>query len=1007
MNKQLTIIIIFLALIISTPKLFPQGSLSGKVIDSISTERLIGANIYITGTSLGSSSNIEGNYKITGIPAGKYTLKVSYVGYKAREYTIEIESGKAKYLNLVILPDVIEGQEIVVTGQFAGQVAAINQQLTSNTIINVISEQKIQELPDNNAAESIGRLPGIALVRSGGEASKVSLRGLDAKFSSVSIDGIRVASTDADDRGVDLSTISQGSLAGIELYKALTSDKDADAIAGSVNLVTKKAPVNRLLYLDSKGGYNKLDNSYNQYNFNLRYGERFFDDVLGVQVLGNLEKKIRSNESNALYYDQSSLITPTSKDWLYSNFQLNYVNETRKRDGISLLLDISTPDSGTIKFNTIYNKTSRDVMTYGRNYPSFSTISITYAARNAQQDINSFTTYLGGDNNFAGLSLNWGLSFAQSKSETPFDYQLDFQETSKTDTSGALISGMRPLPASLHHGPLEQIISYAFNNYNQATLYDGYNRHAKNYSKESTLFLNLSKSYNADELFSGEVKIGGRYKSNYKFRDSTEYIAPYYNIPVPGFTRLPDGTIVAKSYNGTRFFNIPTSGGRSPVTFFLNPGSVTRNVYNLYNLNPLIDKWALIQWHDLNVNGFSNSDGSGPEYSENISLSAGNYNLKERISAAYIMNTLNFGNQLTVVAGLRVESENNIYNSKYSPSTLSGFPSPTGDVRDTTSGHKETIWLPNLQCLYKPTDFLSIRLAAYRSISRPDFNKRLATHISQAAGTFYPTNNLTIGNPDLKDAKAYNYEINTSLYSNYIGLFSVSAYYKEIKDMYHTISGLELFYQDGPRILDSLGINIGNPFGSGDFNITYQSNSPKPTRIWGFEVEHQINFWFLPSILSNFILSYNFSIIRSETYIPTTAYQNYFLQIGPVKVPKVKPVVVDNKQKLENSPDFLLNVSLGYDIAGFSARISLFHQSKSNSYFSYDGKSDQQINAFTRLDLALKQKINEYITVTFNLNNITNVEEGTSLINRVYGWTVLNTSQRYGMTGDLGVRVSL
>ena len=45
---------------------------------------------------------------------------------------------------------------------------------------------------------------------------------------------------DALDRGIDLSTISQSSLAGIELYKALTSDKDADAIAGSVNLVTKK-----------------------------------------------------------------------------------------------------------------------------------------------------------------------------------------------------------------------------------------------------------------------------------------------------------------------------------------------------------------------------------------------------------------------------------------------------------------------------------------------------------------------------------------------------------------------------------------------------------------------------------------------------------------------------------------------------------------------------------------------------------------------------------------------
>jgi len=100
------------------------------------------------------------------------------------------------------------------------------------------------------------------------------------------------------------------------------------------------------------------------------------------------------------------------------------------------------------------------------------------------------------------------------------------------------------------------------------------------------------------------------------------------------------------------------------------------------------------------------------------------------------MNTFNFGNQFTLITGLRVESEDNTYNSKWAPSTLSGFPSPTGDVRDTTSAHKETIWLPNVQALYKPVNFLSIRLAAYRSISRPDYNRRLASFFSQAAGTF-------------------------------------------------------------------------------------------------------------------------------------------------------------------------------------------------------------------------------------------------------------------------------
>jgi len=67
---------------------------------------------------------------------------------------------------------------------------AINEQLSSNSIVNVVSEAKIQELPDFNAAEAIGRLPGVSTLRSSGEANKIVIRGLAPEFNLVSIDGI-------------------------------------------------------------------------------------------------------------------------------------------------------------------------------------------------------------------------------------------------------------------------------------------------------------------------------------------------------------------------------------------------------------------------------------------------------------------------------------------------------------------------------------------------------------------------------------------------------------------------------------------------------------------------------------------------------------------------------------------------------------------------------------------------------------------------------------------------
>src|SRR3989304_485187 len=279
------------------PHVLSQGVLRGFVADSSTGERLVGANVLLVGTPQGASTDHNGEFRISSISPGEYPIRISYLGFIVQHIEAAIADDQTTTISALLVSEIIQGPEVVVTAQARGQTAAINQQISAKSIVNVISEEKIRELPDANAAEAIGRLPGVSLLRSGGEANKVVLRGLSDKYSSVTIDGVRIPPTDVDDRGVDLSTISQGSLAGVELYKALTPDKDADAIAGSVNLVTRKAPSERLIRFDGRGNYNGLDASASQYNPNGRYGERFLDDFLGVQVTGNLEKTIRSNET--------------------------------------------------------------------------------------------------------------------------------------------------------------------------------------------------------------------------------------------------------------------------------------------------------------------------------------------------------------------------------------------------------------------------------------------------------------------------------------------------------------------------------------------------------------------------------------------------------------------------------------------------------------------------------------------------------------------------------------
>lgn len=80
-------------------------------------------------------------------------------------------------------------KEVVVVGKATGQRAAINPQINSNTIVNVISKEKRQELPDQNAAESMGRLAGVSVYRDTGEGQQVSIRGISPRFNAITVNG--------------------------------------------------------------------------------------------------------------------------------------------------------------------------------------------------------------------------------------------------------------------------------------------------------------------------------------------------------------------------------------------------------------------------------------------------------------------------------------------------------------------------------------------------------------------------------------------------------------------------------------------------------------------------------------------------------------------------------------------------------------------------------------------------------------------------------------------------
>lgn len=971
--RTFSIKITFLFLLLNTISMYGQGVIKGFVIDSLTMDKLKGVEIILTGTNFNTVSNTDGEFRITGIPAGDYIMKTSYLSYEGKKYLVNIESGKTQTLNIELLPIVTIENEMTFTTQAKSQAEEINLAISSSTIKNIISEQKLQEMPDENILLALNRLPGVSIVYRNNPStsslglsgfslsqsadimsipippqdefpmvddpiSRVLIRGLDSRFSNITIDGVRLLSTTAKNKSIDLNILSERDYQNIELNKTVTSDEDADATAGTINIISAKAPDKMMIKAELLGNYYKLDESKNQYNFNGSYGERFLDNLLGIRASVKAEKKIISNE----YIGQSLT---------YQSHFNSYTNGIREKYGANVLLDYNTPDGGVIRFNNIFNKIYSNYFDYVADSSLFLS---NYYFTNRETEQNIFLSSVEGNNYLFGFDVNWNASFSESRNDHPYYYNLNFWIVpSYYPSAGVKLDHSIDSPS-------------------------------KNYVKEKTFSVDIFKRYNINDEITGDFKFGGKYRTNTRLY-SEDLRAENASITLNNrYRKLADGSLLEKDFSGTRFdglvgekkFNILFS-------YFQDEPPRERTIFNEYKI-PLINMDALRLWRELNYSPYYLNDG----------LDINDYSFEEKVFAGYLMHNLNFKQKVKFITGLRIESEQNNYSGFYFPNLFStpdvlynGIPEKTN-----TYNYDKVTLLPNVQMILKPADFLNLRLAAYKTLIRPDYNARIPRFIGINKDN-HPY--ISMGNPELKNADVWNYEFQTQFYGDIIGLFNINAFYKDIEGMHQATKGIQLTNSGS---VEKLGINLQSlpldfPFQTGSYYIYTYYNSPKPTHMWGFEIEHQANFRYLPGLLKNIVLNYNFTFLRSE---------NYVLDIIKIVTTTTESLIEYKKQPMDNIPKFFANVIIGYDIMGFSFRLSYFYQDKYPIVYDYFYNTLSQ-NKFSRLDIAVRQKILENFAIILNLNNVTNFQE-----DAVYGENSSITQKyRTGMNVSFGIRVNL
>jgi len=947
-----------------------NGKISGKVTDGSNGEPLLGATIIIKGTSLGSATDFEGKYTITQASEGSQILCVSYIGYNRKEIPVVVKAGETIKVDVSLDFNTIDFKEVIITAQLEGQAAAINQQLSSNTIVNVVSKDKIQELPDQNAAETLGRLPGISIQRNNGEGQKVVVRGLSPRFSSITVNGVQLPATSApggfttdgtsggDDRSVDLSMISPDVLEGIEVFKALRPDLDGDAIGGTVNFTTRKAREGASTTLRMFGGYNDLEEDFGNYKGSLSYSNRFIgkegeESKLGVVASGSFQKANRSSDAVGGSYSWTGEVNGIP---VYETKDVTLIkhSEIRNRYGLNLALDYDLAPNHTIYLTGLWAGTKQDEKNQTHDYITESrTHSRTYYER--EVEMNTFSNSLAGKHLFGIVEVDWTVSYSLSEQNTPWAAYFQFEEPSAF-SSDMPISKINPT----------LVPGYALNNAYAAWLNSTYLQTENVKDRNTTAELNIKYPINLGSYIAGYLKAGGKVRYKNRDKELAQWGGNRWETSQRAMALHPDW-----------FVGSTSSGIDIALVNFLSSNRKLDNFLSGdYQFVEVMDEKRL-HWF---ANEFKKSVYEAYPVYTNI---AQNYNAKETVYATYIMGEFNWQQYVTFMPGVRYEKTSTDYSTKvYNPATSGVATRPA--LNDSTGNRVYENFLPMFQMKIKPYDWVDLRLALTNSISRPDYYSLIPYERIDYDGA-----TLRYGNPQLKETKATNYDAYLSFY-NHLGLVSVGKFYKKLNDIDYTRNRKMTGGYYASYLTNLKGWTVINP-----------DNLPNKTTVDGWEFELQTNFSFLPSPFDGILLYANYSIVHSETSYPYTIFTTKYISTAPYVVTTSTDTA--RVGRMLGQADAIANLTIGYEKGGFSSRLSMIYQGDALRGIGKEEANDELDDASVRWDLVVQQRILENLNIILQVNNITNQKEKTYIKYNNY----LTRQEDYGMTMDLGFQLKL
>lgn len=854
----------------------PTGTIVGVVKNAATDEALTSASVSIAGSQYRTVTGRDGRYSLT-LPPGRYALNASFTGLDSVKSAVEVPSGQTVEVNFALTAEIYRMDQFVVRTVREDEAVALQQQRFAANLKTVVATGAYGT-PADNPGEILQRMSGVSVGFEQGEVNNLSIRGMGQGFSKLTVDGQSAATSFGNflaqgptgqavtGREFIVTELATNNLSQIELIKAPTPDQDADAIAGTVNLVTRRYydRTGRTIQLNASlsglwrdfdtspfkstlGRYGRTSFSYND-SFSAFGGK----NNLGAAFDVSWSRIFRAEENTGPQQAgnlTAAYVNPTAENPLPRLFSTTEVGGPIEKLNGSLNVDYKLGTSGYVFARVGFTNQDRSIPRVAAATAGTPTTVTGFApgsslaratvlplpgaqlqtlARNSLRRSELFTSSLGGEYKFFDQTavLNLVGSYSRSASKNPYfvnasaavsgigftlDQGGDAFRPNLTQTAGPSWSD----PGNYRISTISNIVTKGTPTENKAL--------------QGDLRKHLSTSFPA--FLKGGFKINDRTSEDQRITDSWTFVG------ADGVANTADDSLAS----------LPTSVFR-----------MGRNGYGPFVFLPLVNSKEQI------APGSSWKRTAAQAYSDLTAAFARPTEIEESAAAGYLLGDIRIG-KLRAVAGVRAERTdvktatwirnataswggNSVGGASVDPAVVAANVaradrSFVGRQRMTSS---YTEIFPGAHLIWEGRGNLLLRASYNRSLARPPISQMLPT-----TSVDDETMRLTIGNTKLKPYLADNFELSLEKYLEPVGLIGVGVFRKNITNYFRSFT--DVVGTDG---IDGSGLYAGYE------RITTRNIGS--AKLQGFELNVQQQFRKLPGLLAGLGAFANFTYLQAE-----------------------------------------------------------------------------------------------------------------------------------------------